>query len=49
MTHLDTVAWSKIGSMAIFLPIYLGALAYVFYRPNRARLEAHAHIPLLDD
>ena len=49
MPHLDTVAWSKIASMAIFLPIYLGALAYVFHRPNRERLEAHAQIPLLDD
>ena len=49
MHALDSVAWSKIVSMAIFFPIYLGFLAYVFYKPNKAKLEAHGQIPLLDD
>lgn len=49
MFHLDNVSLSKIVSMAIFLPIYVGFVAYVFYKPNKAKLEAQAQIPLLDD
>jgi cbb3-type cytochrome oxidase subunit 3 len=49
MNHFDLIAWSKIAAMAIFLPLYLGFLAYVFWKPNRARLEALARIPLQDD
>jgi cbb3-type cytochrome oxidase subunit 3 len=49
MFHLDSIALSKIASMAIFCPIYLGFVAYVFYKPNKAQLEAQAMIPMQDD
>ena len=49
MFDQDLVAWSKIVSMLIFMPIYLGFLGYVFWKPNKDKLEAHGQIPLKDD
>lgn len=39
---------SKLISLAIFFPIYLGALAYAFWGPQAA-MDAHARIPLDGD
>jgi phosphate/sulfate permease len=49
MFDLDLVAWSKIVAMLIFLPIYAGFLGYVFYKPNKSKLEAHGRIPFQED
>lgn len=46
---IDTVVLSKIVSMSIFVPIYVGALVYAFWKPNRQRFEAYAALPLRDD
>jgi cbb3-type cytochrome oxidase subunit 3 len=47
--ELSLIAWSKIVALAIFFPIYLGALAYVFFGPDRATFERYARIPMHDD
>lgn len=43
------VVTTKIVAMCIFFPIYMGAVVYAFWRPNRARFEGYAQIPLQDD
>ena len=40
---------SKLLSLAIFFPIYVGAVAYAYWGPNRAAMEAHGRIPLLTE
>ena len=45
---VDAIVASKVVSLAIFFPIYLGALAYAWRTP-RARFAAYAAIPLEDD
>jgi cbb3-type cytochrome oxidase subunit 3 len=47
--ELSLIAWSKIVALAIFFPIYLGALAYVFFGPDKATFARYASIPLQDD
>lgn len=46
---VDLVVASKLVSLLIFVPIYLGALAYALYPRHRERFSAYAAIPLLDD
>lgn len=45
---VDTVVLSKLVSLSIFFPIYVGAVAYVCWRPNRDRFTAYAKLPLDD-
>jgi cbb3-type cytochrome oxidase subunit 3 len=49
MTHTELIAASKIISMLIFLPTFLGFTIYAYWRPNKEKLQAHASIPFLDD
>lgn len=49
MFDLDLISSSKVLSLLIFMPIYLGALAYACWRPNQARFDAYARIPIQDD
>lgn len=39
---------SKIISLGIFFPIYIGALIYACWGPNREAMDAHARIPFED-
>lgn len=43
------ITLSKIVSLCIFFPIYLGALAYVFWKPNKPKFDSYAQIPFQDD
>ncbi|MDB5100319.1 MAG: hypothetical protein JWM80_4740 [Cyanobacteria bacterium RYN_339] len=46
---VDLIVWSKLVSLAIFAPIYVGALVYACWKPNRQRFERLAELPLLED
>lgn len=46
---LSLVAACKIAALALFVPLYLGALGYAYWKPNKARFEAYARIPLSED
>lgn len=39
----------KVISLCIFFPVYVGAIAYAYWKPNREKLEAHGLIPFLED
>ena len=44
----NLVMVSKLISLALFFPIYMGALVYAFWGPNRALMDANARIPFED-
>jgi cbb3-type cytochrome oxidase subunit 3 len=46
---VDLVVATKVASLAIFLPIYVGALVYAFWKPNQPRFERYARLALHDD
>jgi cbb3-type cytochrome oxidase subunit 3 len=46
---VDLIGWSKLVSLAIFAPIYVGACIYAYWKPNRARFERLSELPLLED
>ena len=46
---IDSIVASKLVALAIFFPVYLGALVYAMRGANQARFTAYAAIPLHDD
>lgn len=40
---------TKTTSLVIFFVIYIGALAYVFWKPNKGKFESYGRIPFLED
>jgi cbb3-type cytochrome oxidase subunit 3 len=46
---IDTLVLSKLVSIAIFLPIYIGALIYAFWGPNKQRFDDYAALALRED
>jgi cbb3-type cytochrome oxidase subunit 3 len=40
---------SKIASLFIFVPIFIGATVWAYRRDNREKLEAYAALPLEED
>ena len=40
---------SKVVSLFIFFPIFLGAVVYAYWGPNKAAMEAYGRIPFQDD
>jgi len=45
----DLIVLSKIISLLIFVPIFVGACIYAYWKPNRARFERLSELPLLED
>ncbi len=45
----DPLVASKLAALAIFVPIYLGALAYALWPANREAFAAYAAIPVEAD
>lgn len=43
------IASSKMISLLIFFPIFVGAVVYAYWGPNQAAFEAHARIPFDDE
>lgn len=43
------VAASKIVSMLMFLPVFVGVAFWAYHRKNKERLESYAHLPLQED
>lgn len=43
------ITLSKIVSLAIFVPIYTGAVVYAFWKPNKAKFDHYATIPFQED
>ncbi len=43
------VTASKIVSLLMFFPIFLGVTFWAYRRKNKATLEAYAHMPLQED
>lgn len=43
------VTASKIVSLFLFFPIFLGVVFWAYSRKNKATLEAYAHMPLQED
>lgn len=43
------IALSKIISLLIFFPIFLGAVYYAYNRKNKEKLESYAYLPLQED
>lgn len=40
---------SKLISLLIFFPIFVGAVVYAYWGPNKAAMEAYGRIPLDDE
>ncbi|HEY9899207.1 MAG TPA: cbb3-type cytochrome c oxidase subunit 3 [Pantanalinema sp.] len=40
---------SKIVSLLMFLPIFVGVAFWAYRRQNKERLESYAHLPLQED
>ena len=47
--NVDLIVWSKLISLAIFAPIYIGAFVYAYWKPNQARFEHLSELPLQED
>lgn len=43
------IAWSKIISLLIFFPIFVGACLWAYRGKNKEKLEAYAYLPLRED
>jgi hypothetical protein len=46
---VDLVIASKLISLAIFFPIYVGACVYAAWKPNQQRFDHMAALPLRED
>lgn len=40
---------SKLTSLLIFFPIFVGAVIYAYWGPNKAKMEAYGQIPFQED
>lgn len=45
----NVIVLSKLISLAIFVPVYIGAIIYAFWKPNQASFDRMASLPLLED
>lgn len=49
MSFDTLLAGSKVLSLLIFFPFFLGVLYWTFRRGSKDRLEPYAHMPLQED
>lgn len=49
MTFDTMLAASKIVSLLIFLPFFVGVVGWAYSRKNKERFDAYARLPLEED
>jgi len=49
MTYEELRSWAALAGLFLFIALFLGVLAYVFWPGNRKRFERAARIPLDSD
>lgn len=49
MTTDTMIMLSKIISLLLFFPVFIGAVFYAYNRKNKEKLESYAYLPLQED
>ncbi|KMO41597.1 cytochrome C oxidase [Methylobacterium variabile] len=49
MTYENASAFAQTSGLLYFVGIFLAVILYAFWPRNRARFDAAAHLPLIED